>query len=84
MVSLLKALCALDGDFWIRPMYLYPDTFDRGVLELCQADPRILPYFDIPFQHASQRILQKMGRAGSPAAGHRLGCRRPQSTRLPG
>ncbi len=67
MVALLSAISDIKGDFWIRPMYLYPDSFDRGVLALCQKDPRILPYFDIPFQHASQRILQKMGRAGTPA-----------------
>jgi ribosomal protein S12 methylthiotransferase len=67
VVALLEAISAIKGDFWVRPMYLYPDSFDRGVLEVCQKDPRILPYFDIPFQHASQRILQKMGRAGTPA-----------------
>lgn len=66
MVQLLKAISTLDGEFWVRPMYMYPDTFDLGILDICKADPRILPYFDIPMQHASVQVLQRMGRIGSP------------------
>lgn len=62
--ELLSALSGLSGDFWIRLLYIHPDNFPMEILPLCQKDPRILPYFDLPFQHASQRILRLMNRRG--------------------
>ena len=52
-------------NFWIRLLYLYPDDFPDGLPELMASDSRILPYFDLPFQHASAEVLKKMGRSGS-------------------
>jgi len=49
---------------WIRLHYVYPYPHVDQVIEL-MADGRILPYLDIPFQHASARILKLMKR---PAA----------------
>lgn len=49
-------------DIWIRPLYLYPETFPKEILSICQEDSRVLPYFDIPFQHANLEILTSMGR----------------------
>jgi len=63
--ELLAALSALDGDFWVRLLYIHPDNFPRRILDLCAADPRILPYFDLPFQHASPTVLRAMNRRGS-------------------
>ena len=63
-VELMQAISALPGDFWIRPLYLYPEQFPRAVLDICAADRRILPYFDLPFQHASDSVLRAMGRPG--------------------
>ena len=63
-VELMQAISALPGDFWIRPLYLYPEHFPRAVLDICAADRRILPYFDLPFQHASASVLRGMGRPG--------------------
>ena len=65
LMSLLKKLSLLRGKFWIRLLYIHPDKFPVELLEICRKDPRILPYFDIPFQHASRPVLKKMGRAGS-------------------
>jgi ribosomal protein S12 methylthiotransferase len=62
--ALLKALSALKGDFWVRLLYLHPDHFPLGILETIAADRRFLPYFDIPFQHASPRLLHAMNRRG--------------------
>jgi len=62
--ELLDALSALEGDFWVRMLYIHPDRFPRRVLDACARDPRILPYFDLPFQHASPRILRAMNRKG--------------------
>ncbi len=49
---------------WIRLHYVYPYPHVDQVIEL-MADGRVLPYLDIPFQHASARILKLMKR---PAA----------------
>lgn len=50
---------------WIRILYLYPETFPFEVLELIKKEKRILPYFDLPFQHTSKNVLKKMERGGS-------------------
>jgi ribosomal protein S12 methylthiotransferase len=64
LVSLLEAIAALPGNFWVRLLYLHPDHFPQDILNVISADSRFLPYFDIPFQHASSRILSLMGRNG--------------------
>jgi len=63
--GLLKRISDLEGDFWIRLLYVYPDHFPLEILEVIKNDERILPYFDIPFQHADGDVLKKMGRTGS-------------------
>ena len=64
LVPLLEEICRLRGDFWIRLLYLHPDRFPAALPELMAADRRILPYFDLPFQHASRPLLERMGRRG--------------------
>ncbi|MBI9101921.1 MAG: 30S ribosomal protein S12 methylthiotransferase RimO [Spirochaetales bacterium] len=64
-ITLLKEISKIEGKFWIRLLYIHPDHFPEGLLTVCKEDPRILPYFDIPFQHASGPILKKMGRRGN-------------------
>ncbi len=63
--ALLAEISRLPGDFWIRLLYMHPDHFPLDMLDIMKKDPRILPYFDIPFQHGSERILRKMGRRGN-------------------
>ncbi len=65
LIPLLEEISRIEGDFWIRLLYLHPDRFDMGLAEICRKDKRIIPYFDIPFQHASEKILRKMGRKGN-------------------
>ncbi len=48
---------------WVRLHYVYPYPHIDDVIEL-MADGKILPYLDIPFQHASPRILHAMRRPG--------------------
>jgi len=62
--ELLAAISGLSGDFWVRLLYMHPDHFPMPILDLMEKDPRFLPYFDIPFQHASTRILSAMNRRG--------------------
>ena len=66
--ALLKAIAKLSGDFWVRLLYLHPDHFPINILKILDIiaeDKHFLPYFDIPFQHASSRILSRMGRKGN-------------------
>ncbi len=64
-VELMDALSSLDGDFVLRMLYIHPDTFPEDLIGLVAERSKILPYFDIPFQHASHRILLSMRRTGS-------------------
>ena len=65
-VPLMDKLSSLDGDFVLRMLYIHPDTFPSGLIELCQERKKILPYFDIPFQHADPVVLKAMKRSGNP------------------
>jgi ribosomal protein S12 methylthiotransferase len=47
---------------WIRLLYLYPSGIDDRLLELMAGSDRILPYLDIPFQHVSSKVLERMNR----------------------
>jgi ribosomal protein S12 methylthiotransferase len=64
--SRLTALCAALADFglWVRLHYIYPYPAVDDLLPLMAAG-KILPYLDVPFQHANPRILKAMQR---PAA----------------
>ncbi len=62
--ELLEKLCAFEGDFSIRMLYIHPDWMTDSLIECVKRNPKILHYFDIPFQHASAPILKKMGRVG--------------------
>ena len=60
--ALMEALSRLEGDFWVRILYIHPDHFPLPILDMMDKDKRFLPYFDIPFQHASEKILKNMNR----------------------
>ncbi|MEI8092675.1 MAG: 30S ribosomal protein S12 methylthiotransferase RimO [Spirochaetales bacterium] len=64
-IDLIERILKKPGDYWLRMLYLYPDRFPEEVLSICQRDKRLLPYFDLPFQHASGRLLKLMGRQGN-------------------
>lgn len=63
--ELLARLSVLNYDFRVRVLYIHPDHFPEAILPIMAKDPRILPYFDLPFQHASPRLLHTMHRFGS-------------------
>ena len=65
--ELLKRLCLLDGVRWIRLLYCYPEEITEELVEVMKTHDKILPYLDIPIQHASDRILKAMGRRTSKA-----------------
>jgi ribosomal protein S12 methylthiotransferase len=63
--SLLEAITQLDGQFWVRLLYIHPDHFPLDILDTISRDKRFLPYFDLPFQHGSVDILRAMNRRGN-------------------
>ena len=62
MTELCEALATLG--IWIRLHYVYPYPHVDELMPL-MADPRIVPYLDIPFQHANHRVLKAMRRPAS-------------------
>ena len=63
--SLIEGLANLDGDARIRVMYAYPNRFPWDLAPLLADHPKVLPYLDIPIQHAATNTLRAMRRAGS-------------------
>jgi ribosomal protein S12 methylthiotransferase len=53
---------------WIRLLYAYPNYLDKPLLELIRDSDKICKYIDIPFQHISRSLLQRMRRGKSGSA----------------
>ena len=62
LAELLRSISALEGDFWVRLFYCYPNTFTGDVLAAFAADKRFCAYLDMPFQHIEDNVLRKMNR----------------------
>lgn len=51
-----------DTDAWVRFLYTHPNTLSPSVVEAVKRHERICSYYDVPIQHASSRVLKRMGR----------------------
>ena len=60
--DLLEELDSIEGEFWIRVMYLHPDYLDERTIDAICGLPKVVPYFEVPVQHGSDHILRRMGR----------------------
>lgn len=60
--QLLESLCEVEGIEWIRLHYAYPTKFPLEILEVMRQQPKVCNYLDIPLQHASDAVLQRMRR----------------------
>lgn len=60
--DLLRALLSGTQIPWFRLFYMYPSGITRELVELLAAEPRILPYLDMPIQHGSDATLKRMRR----------------------
>lgn len=60
--ELLEKLCEVKGIEWIRLHYAYPHKFPLEVIEVMNAEPKICSYLDMPLQHYSDPVLQRMRR----------------------
>lgn len=63
--ELIRELDQVEGIRWIRILYMYPDEIQDELLEAMKASSKVIPYFDIPMQHASNRLLKMMNRRGT-------------------
>ena len=64
---LLKELCKIKGIRWIRVQYCYPEEIYDELIHTIKEEPKVCHYLDLPIQHASDRILKRMGRRTSQA-----------------
>jgi ribosomal protein S12 methylthiotransferase len=60
--QLLAALAEVDGIRWIRAHYLYPEKLSDALIETIAQHEKVLPYIDMPLQHASDSMLRAMRR----------------------
>jgi ribosomal protein S12 methylthiotransferase len=62
LARLVAAVADVPGIRWVRLHYLYPEALGADLLEVLAGHPRVLPYIDMPLQHASDAILRSMRR----------------------
>ncbi len=66
--ALLRELCRIDGLKWIRLLYCYPEHITDELLDVMATEEKVLPYMDMPLQHASGKVLRAMNRPGDRAS----------------
>jgi ribosomal protein S12 methylthiotransferase len=62
LAELLTALGEVEGVRWVRAHYLYPETLTDALIEVLAQHDKVLPYIDMPLQHASDAMLRTMRR----------------------
>lgn len=62
LVSLLKKILTIEEFRFIRTLYLYPKDVSDELIDLIAKEDRLVPYFDLPFQHVNNRLLKLMNR----------------------
>ena len=68
LLGLLKKMIEVPEVVWIRLLYAYPNFLDEPLLKVIRESEKICKYIDIPFQHISHRLLQRMRRGKSGSA----------------
>ena len=63
--TLLRALNALPGDFWIRLLYTHPAHWTDELIRTLAECPKVARYVDIPLQHIHENMLERMRRETS-------------------
>ncbi|MEZ4298264.1 MAG: 30S ribosomal protein S12 methylthiotransferase RimO [Polyangiaceae bacterium] len=62
LATLVRAVAEVPGLAWVRLFYLYPETISEPLVELLAHHPRVVPYIDMPLQHAADGMLRRMRR----------------------
>ena len=72
LAELVRRVADVKGVRWVRVFYLYPETLDDALVEVLAEHPRVVPYVDMPLQHASDRMLKRMRRGSTNARQRRV------------
>ena len=64
ITTLLRELTKVDSLKWVRFLYCYPNMVSDALVRLVSEEERLCKYFDIPYQHASRTVLERMKRGG--------------------
>ncbi len=72
LADAVRALDAVDGLDWIRLLYLYPSAVSDDLIDAIAGAKRVLPYVDMPLQHASDALLSAMRRGTTAERQRRL------------
>jgi ribosomal protein S12 methylthiotransferase len=72
LARLIDSIAGVPGAEWVRFLYCYPTAITDELLDVMASRPNICKYFDIPLQHASRRVLQRMRRGGNREAYERM------------
>ena len=67
LYRLLDELNKIDGIYWIRILYCYPEEIDDKLIASIKRNEKVCHYLDLPIQHADDVILKRMGRRTSQA-----------------
>jgi ribosomal protein S12 methylthiotransferase len=62
LAELVRKVADVKGLSWARVFYLYPEKIDDALIDLLANHPRVVPYVDMPLQHASDAMLKRMRR----------------------
>jgi ribosomal protein S12 methylthiotransferase len=62
LADLVTRVADVKGVRWLRLFYLYPETIDERLIDLLANHPVVLPYVDMPLQHAADAMLKRMRR----------------------
>jgi len=62
LLDLMRAIDGIEGEFWVRLFYAYPNTFGESELEALAQSRHLVPYLDMPFQHVNDCVLRDMNR----------------------
>jgi ribosomal protein S12 methylthiotransferase len=66
LTQLIDALDRIPDLAWVRILYLHPDQVTENLIQAVARSRTMVPYFDLPIQHASPKILKAMGRRRGP------------------
>ena len=67
LYRLLDELNKIEGIYWIRILYCYPEEIDDQLIASIKRNEKVCHYLDLPIQHADDTILKRMGRRTSQA-----------------
>ena len=69
LLSLVRRLADTPGLAWLRLLYAYPEGLTEKLVRGLAETPKVLPYLDLPLQHAAPDLLRRMGRPAKPPLG---------------